>query len=199
MVAENFNQIHSRGNVEIFGNGVILKKITPKDYPIFINLLKDKDYRFFFCLDGKDKSYFENYIYGQLIQMETGMGCAFTINKKGILSSTKVGYIVANYVPVMTPKGKDMALNINFAILPQYRNKGLVTKAIKTLIKPYYKSPINWLILDISEHNHASIRVAQKLNFLQDKGHPLYDSNNPYIGNHYKWMSTISYMMRTNF
>lgn len=191
-----FNKIHSKGDVVINGDKISLKKFKSGDYSLFEELIKDNDYSYYFCFDGKDSDFFKNYVCGMIMQMEMGLGVAFTIETKGIFFKRRIGYIVGDYTTVRSSIGSERGLNINFAILPKYRNKGYATDAIKNLIKAYQSSPINMVIMDISENNKSSIKVANKLEFLKDTSNPLYDTQHPNIGIHYKWINTVSYVIK---
>lgn len=119
------------------------------------------------------------------------------MKKKGLFFNTPVGYIVGNYIPLRSPFGDEVVLNINFAVLPQFRNKGYATNAIKAVIQPYSSTSIMKIVMDIADSNEASNNVAMKLEFLKEANNPMYDKQNPLIGAHYKWFNTIPYMIKT--
>lgn len=193
-----FNKIHSKGDVTINGDKISLRKFKSNDYSLFEELIKDNDYSFYFCLDGKDSDFFKNYVCGMIMQMEMGLGIAFTIETKGIFFKRKIGYIVGDYTTLRSTIGSERGLNINFAILPKYRNKGYATDAVRSLAKAYQSSPIKMFIMDIAESNKASIKIATKLDFLKDSRIPLFDVKHSDIGTHYKWFNAVSWIIKKN-
>ena len=189
MGRQEFSYIHSKENVILKSHGVVLRKFKESDYTILKELLKDDEYVFYFCLKQTDDYFLKEYVKKMIMQMEMRLGIAYIIEKKGLFYNTPVGYIVGNYIPLRSPFGDEVVLNINFAVLPQFRNKGYV-------IQPYSSTPIIKIVMDIADSNEASNNVAMKLEFLKEANNPMYDKQNPLIGAHYKWFNTIPYMIK---
>lgn len=196
MGRQEFSYIHSKENVILKSHGVVLRKFKESDYTILKELLKDDEYVFYFCLKQTDDYFLKEYVKKMIKQMEMRLGIAYIIEKKGLFYNTPVGYIVGNYIPLRSPFGDEVVLNINFAVLPQFRNKGYATNAIKAVIQPYSSTPIMKIVMDIADSNEASNNVAMKLEFLKEANNPMYDKQNPLIGAHYKWFNTIPYMIK---
>jgi RimJ/RimL family protein N-acetyltransferase len=86
--------------------------------------------------------------------------------------------------------------NIGYALLNEFRGKGLATQAVNSFASFAQRFSINKMVLDISVNNHPSAKVAERCGFEKEKSDTggyvgLFDIERPEVEMRYRWIRNI--------
>lgn len=162
-------------------NGCRLRDISPSDLNFLCRLFQVDDVNLYYVRrnDHQDTRVFLDYM---ISQQSAHRAIEEVIERQDGLP---MGIITAEVY--RTSQG-EVAWNIGYAMLPEYRGNGYMTTALNALVYNLKQFQINTAILDISDDNTDSIRVASACGFCCNRQMSFIDSEHPEIGvrNHYK-------------
>jgi predicted acetyltransferase len=105
---------------------------------------------------------------------------------------SEVGIISAE--PVMNNKTNMPIWNVGYAIHPSSRNKGYATEALNELTNYLLNNfSFQQVMLDISDDNKASQKVAKKCGFIKPNDRTGYfDMEHPEVGMRFRWFKQLA-------
>jgi GNAT superfamily N-acetyltransferase len=107
-----------------------------------------------------------------LNDIRNGAGTCWVIIKKGhgiFARDHQVGFVAFEF------RDSLKKARVSYAILPEYRRKGIATNAVRLVIENLKKEGVEKIEADIDRDNLHSERVVEKLGFSANKKHALID------------------------
>lgn len=153
-----------------------LDLVQNSDTPFFESLFSDRNVRKYYILRSDHSAnikLFTEYLVS-VNNRKSGIECIIRLKNR-----MPVGLIGAELINRRTG---DVVWNTAYAILPQYWNNGYATEALVAFTEHIKKYNIPMSVLDISDDNIASIKVAAKAGYKQNHRAILFDQDNPQLG-----------------
>lgn len=152
-----------------------LRPLTMSDEPFLKTLFDSKDVRKFYVLrndHAADFHLFVQYLYDLNVE---NRGHEYIIE---LHDGTPVGLVGAELI---MGEFNILTWSLSYAILPQYRNNGYATEAVKGF-KFYHRryQRVPMIQMSISEYNVESLAIARKLDFAT--GDRFMDPDHPELG-----------------
>lgn len=151
---------------------IILKTITIGDKDFIESMFNDPQIRKFYIVPKEAYQDFRRLIGYWINDMQSESGYAWLIlhkNNSIFGSTSKCGFIAFEF--------RDSIKNarISYAILPNFRKKGIATKAVQKVLAALEDAGVETFEADIDRDNSASEKVIQKVGFSTNKSEALID------------------------
>ncbi|OXA73747.1 hypothetical protein B0A67_03490 [Flavobacterium aquidurense] len=164
----DFNKI----NIELKNERLILNPISQNDRTFINEVFEDKDIKHYYIVPKEAQQDYRKLVDYWLNDNKNGAGACWIISEKGtsIFSRNKpCGFITFEF--------RDTLKNarISYAILPNFRKKGIATLASELIINKLKEQEVLTVEADIDQDNLNSEKVVDKLGFTANKGHALID------------------------
>lgn len=164
----NFNNI----NQKIALGELLLKPIADTDRNFISGLFNNNEIKKYYIVPKEAQQDYRKLVDYWLNDIRNGAGTCWVIIKKGkgiFASDIPVGFVAFEF--------RDSIKNarISYAIIPEYRRKGIATNAINLVIENLSKEGVEKIEADIDRDNLNSERVVEKLGFSTNKAQALID------------------------
>lgn len=158
--------------LELKTDNLILKKISEADRKFIETMFSDKDVRKYYIVPKEAQQDYKKLISYWLQDISNGAGYAWIIYQKGsgiFSSDMPCGFIAFEF--------RDSLKNarISYALKPEYRKKGIMTKSIELIISQLKSLGVETIEADIDKDNTASENLIVKLGFTTNKRSALVD------------------------
>lgn len=164
----NFNKL----NEKIENNNLTLIPISEGDKAFINRMFNDPEIKKYYIVPKEARQDYRRLIDYWRNDVKNGAGNCWLINQKdnGLFSRNKqVGFIAFEF--------RDSLKNarISYAILPEYRKKGIATASIQIIIEKLKSEGVERIEADIDRDNLSSEKVVEKLSFEVNKRKGLVD------------------------
>jgi RimJ/RimL family protein N-acetyltransferase len=164
----DFNRITQ----ELKTNNLFLKPITTNDRTFINGMFSDTEIKRYYIVPKEAQQDYKRLVDYWLNDIKNGAGtCWIIIEKgKGIFSHDKqIGFVAFEF--------RDTLKNarISYAILPEFRRKGLAATSVKLVIERLKQEGVERIEADIDRYNINSEKVVEKLGFTANKRNALVD------------------------
>ncbi len=164
----NFNNI----NQKIAQGDLLLKPISDTDRNFINGLFSDNEIKKYYIVPKEAQQDYRRLVDYWLNDIRNGAGTCWIIIKKGtgiFARDNQVGFVAFEF--------RDSLKNarVSYAILPEYRRKGIATNAVELIIDILKKEGVEKIEADIDRDNLHSERVVEKLGFSANKRQALVD------------------------
>ena len=165
-----------------------LRTITYQDARFIHTLFADSEVKKYYVLRADHARDLDAFITYMVESQPRGTGFNYIIEDN---FDESVGLISAELV--RDTRNGNPIWNIGYAIAPDYRCEGYASEALSALTNLLLRSfSIGEVMLDISEYNTASARVAQKCGFKKPTKSMCVDMEHMELGVRYKWYKSMS-------
>lgn len=162
----------NRLNQKIEESNLILKPISEEDREFIDRMFNDSEIKRYYIVTKEAQQDYKKLIDYWQNDVRNGAGNCWIVFQKGngLFSRDKqVGFIAFEF--------RDTLKNarISYAILPEYRRKGIATNSVKLIIEKLKNEGVERIEADIDRDNLNSEKVVEKLGFTVNKRQALVD------------------------
>lgn len=162
----------NRLNQKIEESNLILKPISEEDREFIDRMFNDSEIKRYYIVTKEAQQDYKKLIDYWRNDVRNGAGNCWIVFQKGngLFSRDKqVGFIAFEF--------RDTLKNarISYAILPEYRRKGIATNSVKLIIEKLKNEGVERIEADIDRDNLNSEKVVEKLGFTVNKRQALVD------------------------
>lgn len=164
----DFNSI----NKKIVDESLLLRPISVSDRNFINGLFNNKEIKKYYIVPKEAQQNYQKLIDYWLNDVKNEAGMCWIIIKKGtgfFSRDNEVGFVAFEF------RNSVKNARVSYAILPEYRRKGIATDALRLIIENIKKQGVETVEADIDRDNSYSERVVEKLSFFANKRQALVD------------------------
>ncbi|AEE48317.1 GNAT family N-acetyltransferase [Haliscomenobacter hydrossis] len=164
----NFEKI----NQELRNETLILKPISQDDRTFINSMFSDPEIKKFYIVPNEARQDFRRVVDYWLDDNRNRAGTCWIITKKGrnfFSKDKKCGFVAFEF------RGNIKNARISYAILPQFRRKGIATSAVNIIINKLKNNGVESIEADIDRDNLSSEKLVEKLEFIANRKNGLID------------------------
>lgn len=164
----NFNNI----NQKTAQGDLLLKPISDTDRNFINGLFSNNEIKKYYIVPKEAQQDYRKLVDYWLNDIRNEAGTCWIIIKRGsgiFVPDNQVGFVAFEFRESLKNA------RISYAILPEFRRKGIATNAVKLVIENLKKEGIEKIEADIDRENLHSERVVEKLGFSANKRQALVD------------------------
>lgn len=164
----NFNNINGKIDEE----NLVLKPISETDRSFINGMFNDPDIKRYYIVPKEAQQDYSKLVNYWLNDIRNEAGTCWIIFQKGsgfFSKDKQVGFIAFEF------KGGLKNARISYAILPEYRSRGIATTSVQIIIKILRNEGVERIEADIDRDNLGSEKIVEKLGFTTNKIKALID------------------------
>lgn len=153
-------------------DNLVLNKIGQEDRAFIESMFNDADIRKYYIVPKEAQQDFKKLIGYWMHDIQNEAGYAWVITQKGsgiFQPDKKCGFVAFEF------RNSTSNARISYALLPQFRNKGIIGKSLQCLLELLKGIGVQTVEADIDRDNIKSEKVVEKLGFIADKRKALVD------------------------